>query len=672
MEDQRLLASAALFRQLHVNKKDVYDVLSQFINTSIILNKLWHFNVTRVTAQLLEDFSFRIPEAVVKSCLRNRLKREGYLTSAQGVFSVTEKFDTSDTIIANFESVKNEQEIIKDELIEYVAHTTGNELNEVSKKELMADFYSYFINGARDSANAVYISQFIIKNSRNEQFTTRLNTVEEGLLLYSGINYSSGLMNHEPWRNDFQLFLDTEILFDAVGLNGTIHEKIFLEFNTLIRELSDRSNKKVKIELKYFEETKREIDDFFYAAEKLVERNQQPDPHRAGMIAIVNGCTSVTDVLAKKSFFFDKIRQYKITLDEDTDYYSNNAYNMESLQRMEQLKRENPEYDEAKIADVLRIFTKINYKRRGINNRGFESSGALLITGKNITRNIAYSIAAEIGGRQAQFAYDLDFITERLWFKLNKGFGGDTRLPTTFDVVARAQVILSAQAGDKVAEDFRNLRTEVEAGRMNPAMAGYLVSELRSRTFKPEDFLPEDVDETVLFMRSDFLETTSRNITLLEQKAQDGEQSQLRAEQLANKLAEQTAENQYLADSHKEELARVENRQKTELRAQEIYFRKQSYAQYRSAAPRFYIGIFSIYYIVSILLSLALLFVIRTPSDTPLSMITGLGPLAVSVLSAKKFKPFARRLAKRRYRKLLVRRKISLTVVIPETHSQAI
>lgn len=671
MEDQRLLASAALFRQLHDKKKDVYDVLSQFINTSIILNKSWHFNVTDVTTQLLKDFSFRIPEAVVKACLRNRLKREGYLTSAQGLFSVTEIFDTSDTIISNFESVKDEQEIIKSELIEYVSHTSGKELDEDSRKELMADFYSYFINGSRDSTNAIYISQFIIKNSKNEQFTTRLNTVEEGLLLYSGINYSSGLMNHQPWKNDFQLFLDTEILFDAVGLNGTIHQKIFLEFNTLIKELSERSTKKVKIELKYFEETKREIDDFFYAAEKLVERNKQPDPHRSGMIGIVNGCTSATDILAKKSYFYDKIRQYKITLDDNTDYYSNAAYNMESLQRIEKLKHENSEYDDDKIADVLRIFTKINHKRKGVNNRGFESSGALLITGKNITKNIAYSIASETSVRQAQFAYDLDFITERLWFKLNKGFGGDTRLPTTFDVVARAQVILSAQAGDKVAEDFRNLRTEVEAGRMTPTIAGHLVSELRSRTFKPEDFIPEDIEDTVFFMRNDFIETTSRNITLLEQKAHEGEQSQLRVEQLAKELAQRESENQSLTEHHKETLATVDILS-ARLRENEIHYQKESYKKHRSSAVRFYIGLLSIYYIISFLITAALLFFIITPSDTLLSIITSLAPLAIAISSAKKSKIFSCRLAKRHYRKSLEKQKTKILFNIKENNPQSI
>jgi rRNA-processing protein FCF1 len=670
MEDQRLLASAALFRQLHENRRDVYDVLSQFICTSITLNSSWHFNVTEITKQLQVDFGFKIPEAVVKSCLRNRLKRRGVLTSRQGVFSVTSDFDTSDTIIKKFESVKNEQESIKDELIEYVAAKSGDELTGESKKQLMADFYSFFINGARDSANAIHISKFIVNNSKNTKVTTRLNTVEEGLLLYNGIYYSSGLMNHEPWKNDFQLFLDTEVLFDAVGLNGTIHQKIFLEFNALIRELAERSNKKVKIELKYFEETKREIEDFFYAAEKLVQKNQQPDPHRSGMLSIVNGCKFVTDVVAKKSYFFDKLRQFKITPEEMEDYYSNPVYNMESMSRVEQIKSQNPDYENDKIADVLRIFTKINFIRRGNNNRGFESCGALLVTGKKITRNIAYCIANENGDRQAQFAYDIDFITERLWFRLNKGFGGDARLPTTFDVVARAQVILSAQAGDKVTEEFKNLKKQVAAGKMNQDMAGFIVSELRSRTFKPEDFIPEDIDEAFSFMDNDFLETISRNMTLLEQKAREGENSQLLAEQLAATLEAKTKESNILMSTHKEELENINRRQKYELREQEVNLRKESYAQYRKVAPRYYVGMFILYYSLALCISVLILYKVRTPSDTPLSMITSLVPLLLPILSAKKVKPLFCKIAKKRYKKVLKRRKIKLRTAICDSTTQ--
>lgn len=70
MEDQRLLASAALFRQLHENKKDIYDVLAQFLCSTIVIHQLWEFDVTKCSQELNSDYGFDIPEAVVKSCLK--------------------------------------------------------------------------------------------------------------------------------------------------------------------------------------------------------------------------------------------------------------------------------------------------------------------------------------------------------------------------------------------------------------------------------------------------------------------------------------------------------------------------------------------------------------------------------------------------------------------------
>lgn len=659
MEDQRLLASAALFRQLHENKKDIYEVLGQFIRTSIILNRSWFFNVTSISRQLFDDFGFKIPEAVVKSCLKHRLKKEGYVDLNQaGGYSVTCKFDKGDSILSNFESVKNEQEIIKEELISYVENALNKKLDVEEKKDLVASFYSYFINDDRNSVNAILISQFIIKNSKDNGFTARLNTVEEGLLLYHGINFSSGLITHIAWTKDLQLYLDTEVLFDAVGLNGSIHQQIFNEFNDLVKGFVANQKNKVKIELKFFEETQREVEDFYYAAEKLVEKNKQPHPNRSGMIDVVNGCKTPADVVAKKSAFFDKLRRLKITLDEGADYYSNADYNMESLQRLSKIKATNPDYEDGKLADVLRIFTKINYKRKGMASKSFETCGALLITGKGITRNAAYIIAMEENDRRTQFAYDLDFITEKLWFRLNKGFGGDSRLPTTFDVVARAQVVLSSQTGNKITHEFRSLVSDVEQGLMSKEMAGYMVSDLRSRSFKPEDFIPETIDENISFMQDDFLEKTARDIAHLEYKAKEGAESQLRAESLALELKGKEQEKQLLEEDFKERLQSADDRRRNELRKQKIIFLKQTYSNYRSKAKRYYSLMLWGYYIIAILLSVLFFAVLYTPADSNLSIISGFSPLVVTLISAKWFKAFAKKKSLSKYREWLSELKI--------------
>lgn len=622
MEDQRLLASAALFRKLHENKKDIYDILSEFIASSINLNRLWSFNVTECTLQLKKDYGFEIPEAVIRTCLRNRFKKQGLLTLSQGQFSVTSQFDRKETLLTSFTEVKSEQDSIKDSLLEFAEAMTHHALNTHYKEELVSDFYSYFINGVKDSKNSTLISEFIVRNSADSEFKRKLIVLEEGLILYSGICHSSDFANHEPWRSDFKIFLDTEILFDATGLNGIIHQKMFDEFISLVAQIVNRSSKKIKFELSYFDETKREIDDFFFAAEKIVERGQQPDPSKQGMIAIVNGCHNSSDVLLKKSEFFERLRKNRISLDTEDDYYSNANFNVESIATLNGIKKQNPDFEDEKIATVLKLFTKINQKRKGVNNRGLEHSGAVLITGKNLTKTVSYNLASESDEKVTPFASDLDFITERFWFKLNKGFGGDSKLPISFDVVARAQIILSTQVSNKVAEEFKSLQSEFESGNISRENAGFLVSELRSRSYKPEDFVPETIEEISDFMQSDFIEDSLRNRTILESKIKEGLADKLKLEELSEQFKIKNDEYISSINMHKQQLLDAEHRRVKDLRAQELDFRKKNYSSIRARVLKRHRFLILTNYVVAIALMALPVIYFKTSGDTSLSIIS--------------------------------------------------
>lgn len=653
MEDQRLLASAALFRQLHDNKKDVYDVLGQFIKSSINISSLWSFNVTQCAHGLEKDFGFKVPEAVIKTCLRNRLKRAGDLTSINGIYSVTQQFERSDTLGLAYREIKSEQDFIKLKLIEHVEVCTSEKLTDQKREALASDFYAYFTGGLKGCQNSVYISQFIVKNSKDYEFTKKLNSVEEGLIIYSGICHSSDLANHDPWRNNFTIFLDTEVLFGAVGLNGDLHQNMFTEFRNLIKEINERTSNGAKIELKFFDEAKREIEDFFYAAEMMVVNRKEPDPSKQAMISIINGCSTGADVLMKKAAFFDALRKLKITKEIECDYYAVASYNVESLDFIASVKHENPEFDGDKIASALKLFTKINNLRKGVSNRGLEQSSAILLTGKNITKTVAFNLAAKSQFKQTPFASDLDYMTERVWFKLNKGFGGDSKLPTSFDVVARAQVILSTQAGNKVAEEYKLLKKEVDAGRMSLESAGYLVSELRSRTVKPEDFIPENVDETVSFMHADFIEDSLRNKALLERKVQEGEKNDEKIVILTDLLAKEEAEKRALAEAFAAERALSENRRRQDLRKQEVNFRKLSYIDARTKSRSEYRAITSFVYVSATGLAALFILLSITPADTLLgvcSLIAGVLSLAIPVLGSKKLNFLIARRVRSHYR----------------------
>ncbi|MCL6335192.1 hypothetical protein EXT66_14305 [Pectobacterium carotovorum subsp. carotovorum] len=638
MEDQRLLASAALFRQLHENKKDIYDVLGQFLCSTIVIHQLWEFDVTKCSQKLNSDYGFDIPEAVVKSCLKNRLKKKDLLAYNNSKYYVTERFERNNTLKASYEQVKEEQEYIKNLLIKFVKSVSKEELNQEQLDQLLSDFYSYFIHDRKQSENSVIISQFIIQNSGDPLFTDKLNKVEEGLILYGGICYSSDLVNMEPWRNDFQIALDTELLFDAVGLNGEIHYRMFSEFFALVKGLRDRSGNKSKIELKYFEETKNEIEGYFYAAEKIFERNQHPDPSKTGMINLLQTCSTKSDVTIRKIEFFERLEKMKISLDTGTDYYDRPEYNIESISTLEKLKKEFPDYESDKIADALKIFTKINYKRKGRSNLKLEQSGALLITGKNITKSLSHYFSLQ-GERTIPFAVTLDYITERLWFKSHKGFANGVKLPTTFDVVARAQVILSTQVAAKVADVYKDMKEAVASGAMSKETAGNLVMELRSKNLQPEGFVPDQVEDIINFMDEDVIENALRTRSLLEIQAEQGIKSEQQVEALRKKLAEVNADkNDLVIRSNLEKVATQAEAQAL-VRKVIIQTRLREGVNLKKRARLKYKLIRAIYFIFLILAPVAFIVYYYTPSDTVISITSLFAGVIPLVFVAAVFKP---------------------------------
>ncbi len=355
------------------------------------------------------------------------------------------------------------------------------------------------------------------------------------------------------------------------------------------------------------------------------------------MVNITNGCSSAGDVLLKKAKFYDALRRLRIQEETSQNYYDPPTYVVDDMGTFQLLQAEHPDLDQDKIPSVLRLFTKINYLRRGSSNQGLEQSAAILVSGKYITRVLAFSKAVLQEPKQIPFATDLDYLTERLWFKLNKGFG-DGKLPSTFDVVARAQVILSTQAGSKVAEDYKSLLSQIKSGSMSNDSAGYLLSELRSRTTKPEDFQPENVEEVAAFLRSEFIEDALRQKAVLQRKAEEGELSRTQVSLLEDQLKQREDLSKQERDLHQQLIDQALNRHQAQLRARDISMHKERLRPLRMLAKYEFIGFNLLAYSIAIFGGLALILWLRGASDTVLGMLSvGLGvlPLAIMLIKGK-------------------------------------
>lgn len=258
MEDQRLLASVALFRKLYDNQKDSYDVLADFIRAAINIKSLWSFTVDDCSKALKDNFGFKIPTAVLKSCLKRRLKDEVELS--HGVYGITAKFEKLETLEDEIRLAQEEQDHIILELIDFVSDSKEKPLSFENENTLRDDFRQFFLGGAKPGNYHVDIGKFILSKSRDLAFTRKLNHLEEGLILYQGIEYSPDIGAINSWRSDYSIYLDTEILFWANGYDGVLFESLFKEFIELVKEVNLKASNKAKIHIKYFPETKQEVD----------------------------------------------------------------------------------------------------------------------------------------------------------------------------------------------------------------------------------------------------------------------------------------------------------------------------------------------------------------------------------------------------------------------------
>lgn len=531
MNTNKLIASIVVFKELHDSNKDIYDIIGEFLKAAIIHNKRWSFNSTEITKLIEHEFDFKIPEAVIKTTLKNRLVKNGFLRIEKGEYYV---INLESKIDPDFESNFNSKNQIytetEEEFISYIQIKKEEKLTDNELINIRDNIKQYLLGNGVHENYTQEISAFIVYKKNDKEFQNRLNQIREGLVLYTGIRYTADLNDLGHWKNELTIFLDTEILFYFAGYNGEIYQEIFQDFFKLVREInqSTKDYKKI-IHLKYFDETEKEIFDFFHVATLIVENKKTLNPSKTAMKEIINGCSTKSDIVVKRNKFFIDLKTSGIQKEENLNYYENHKYIIEGLSVVEELKQlswENQkEFDEEKCQDYLKLFTKVNVLRRGISNQGFDKCKYILLTGNKFVHYLAHSKHVKVNEKDIPFATDIDYITDKFWFKLKKGFGDNDDKPKSFDIITKAQIILSSQISYTVQEKFVALNEKYQKGQITKEEAISLNYELRESALKPEEISEINLDESIAFINEFTIEEHVREREKLIQKAKEGDKA---------------------------------------------------------------------------------------------------------------------------------------------------
>ena len=526
MNENKLLASVALFSKLYDKDKDIYDVIGEFIKAAILLENKWTFNVTEASKLVNTAFGFQIPEAVVKTSLKRLKKQEGFLSLSDGIYSIESgKMTGNDLLSSSLEATKNKQKEIIEDLISYIESKSSSRVDKQERAEIVDKFCGYLLGEDTPKKYWNFISSYIIERKSREGFTESLNAVREGFVLYNGIRYSPNLNDLRAWETPLTVYLDTEHLFNAVGYNGDFYKQLFDDFDQLVKEINQGSRR--LIILKYFEQCKSEIDRFFYMAESIIERKAEPGPPKTAMSKILDGCEAKSEIVSKQTKFYHQLERRGIKQETGQDYYKEPIFNMEGEKIVTSLKTQEEnrgrKFDTDKCCDALRLFTKINVLRQGKNTGIFEDIGYILVSGKNFTNFLAYDPLVKANKKDCPFSVNLEFATNRIWFKLQKGLTSQTALPKSLDIVAKAQVVLSSQISNSVSEKYYSLQEQLSNEEITREEAEYMNHELRSRTTTPESIIPEKIDSILEFVSQQDIESHLREKSFLEERATKGE-----------------------------------------------------------------------------------------------------------------------------------------------------
>ncbi|MGN6508808.1 MAG: hypothetical protein ACTHLD_05045, partial [Chitinophaga sp.] len=204
MKDNNLLASVALFRELYNSEKynNVSDIIAEFIKGAVCTEQKWSVNSTELTLLLENIYDFKIPESVVRTTVKNRMKKVVSIKDGYYHFNSSLLKKDSEKLENGYQSVSESQSKIINSLYAFIELEESRLLSTEDKGKIAADFYKYLIDNGVSEEYSQYISAFVIKNKDNENFTSSLNHIREGIILYQGIRYTSDLNEQGSWNTE--------------------------------------------------------------------------------------------------------------------------------------------------------------------------------------------------------------------------------------------------------------------------------------------------------------------------------------------------------------------------------------------------------------------------------------------------------------------------------------
>lgn len=230
---EKSMAALALYGDLYNRNMGIKDILSEFIRMVFAIDPSHNLSESDVALLLKREFGFIVPLSVLANILKNdtflkynrserNYRLENTETNAMYISDCQNNLNIHD---------ENTQEVFL-WFINFVERVSGNSLNEEQKKSARTALYSYLVSRRKDEVLGEYVESFILSCKKEPTILERLQKVQNGIILFEGVCYDAGNPQEVSRfiQRPLKVYLDTEILFNAVGYNGELFKELFHEF----------------------------------------------------------------------------------------------------------------------------------------------------------------------------------------------------------------------------------------------------------------------------------------------------------------------------------------------------------------------------------------------------------------------------------------------------------
>lgn len=470
-KNTKLICSLATWRSLRKENRTQYDVIEAFC-LDIINRKGFdtkEFKTEEIQTEIKNLYGLNIPLSI----LEQALSKNTHIKRKDGLYFIQQTIEDDNHIDESIKKYTREYKDFINDLSLFVKNKFNNK-NNINIENLLNEFIlnEDKIDKTKPQEIFAYFTDFLLHNK--DRYEKLLQVIREGVILYEGLTYD---IQRQKNKNKIILFLDTEILFSAMGYNGQIYKAKFDDFYELVSKYDEN---RPFMPLYYNEIIKEEIKSFFYSAKKIKEQKKGDYKRTAAMVYLMEKCKDETEIETEESrFFYELNKQFKITkfkdsydelLEKHPDYNLENIHSLDNIKA--NLKSNYKEVDndkfEENINNSIKILSFTSMVRKN-NPKKFFASPTFLITDTKLTNTIAWNENI-MEDKTIPLSTNLNFITARLWEFLEISLGKRIELKTQ-NPIFHIQVLLKEMLSNELGRQYEKAKKDYENDPNNERFA---------------------------------------------------------------------------------------------------------------------------------------------------------------------------------------------------------